>query len=287
MSVKPEQQTELAGEECRNAREYALQRVEEEAGEILKSEDLAEEYQCTQGHMQTVLRELAKDSEIKRVGWGRYAAIPGDEPDEESGEEVSEAEEKEVGVPSVGGGVRSQGTDTREERRENEPIQCPEDGCEYEGFSVEGLRKHSNAVRSHDWKDIKDEIGVKELNDFERSEDLHEESMVTEEELQMQRPATTGEDEEEASGGGHGDDPGDDQAEDLDVEQEAASVEKYIEKDGKGIPLPVSSTVLIVAVAVGIAALWLFTRYSSGGTQNQQEQQEQQEDVFSDARGLI
>lgn len=292
MSVEPEQQTEFEGEECRNAREYALQRVEEEAGEILKSEDLAEEYQCTQGHMQTVLRELAKDGEIKRVGWGRYAAIPADEPDEEGGEEVSEDEDEGVGVPSAGGGVRLQGIGTGEERREDEdgeePIQCPEDGCEYEGFSAEGLRKHSNAVRNHDWEDIKDEIDMEELDDFERSEDVHEEGMVTEEELQMQRPGSGRSVEEEESEDDHGDDLDDDRAEDLESEQDGEIVEDVTETTSKGIPLPVSSTVLIVAVAVGIGALWLFMRSNSGGSQEQQSQQEQQGglDPFEDG-GLI
>jgi hypothetical protein len=288
MSVEPEQQTEFEGEECRNAREYALQRVEEEAGEILKSEDLAEEYQCTQGHMQTVLRELAKDGEIKRVGWGRYAAIPAGEGSEEPDAEADEEEEEGDELPSVGGGVRSQGIGTRVERPEDEdadePIQCPEERCEYEGFSVDGLRKHSNAVRSHDWEDIKDEIDVEELDDYERSEDVHGESMVTEEELQMQRPAgARSADQEEESE--------DDQGDDVDDEQEALPVEEDVEEDVKGIPLPVSKGTLVLGIGVAVGGFllwkWMNEQQMRGTHQNPQDEQNQQLDGFSKESGLI
>ena len=182
MSTEQVQADGNEGFECRNAREYGLKRVEEERGEILKSADLAEEYQCTQDHMQTVLRDLARDGEIKRIGWGRYTAVPGGSTEENASQEGEKADD----IPSGDGGAQSQDTDmteTSQDGEEREPLECPAKSCDYEGFSIEGVRKHSNAVQGHDWDDIKEDLNRAKLADFERSEGLGGSDMVTDEEL--------------------------------------------------------------------------------------------------------
>lgn len=274
MSTEPVQESQSGEVECRNAREYALKRVEEEDGEIMKSEDLAEEYKCSKEHMQDVLRELSKEGEIKRVGFGRYAAKSADTEDE-----VPDEEGRDDDLPSMDGGARSRDTDTTETYPDGrEPVECPAEGCEYEGFSVEGLRKHSNAVRSHDWEDIEDQLDMTELEDFEWYEGSQEETMApTEEEMQLQREMVVDELDQ---------DDGDDDVDDREDEGDEETVEdvEEIEASSGGMPnIPVE--VVVAAAVVVFVAWWLFFR-SDSSTEQQQEEQGQQ-DILEDATGLI
>jgi len=233
--------------DCENAKEYAIESLRE-GDEPVKAADLAGEYECSPGHMRDVLREA---SEVERVSRGLYALST-----------ETEASEPDTGIerPSADGPLLSPDTDGTvgdRETGETEAVECPVEGCDYEGDDLLALRGHANSMMNHNWEDVEDE--------------LEEEDMETEEAIEAQRERAIDDDQDDG----------------VDDEQSEEVDKDVAETTEKGIPLPVSTTTLFVGVVVGIGALWLFTRYSSGGTQNQQNQQEQQEDVFSNARGLI
>jgi len=74
-----------APEMCRNAEEFALRMLEETDGSVQPS-GLAQQYGCTSGHMQDVLRGLMEDGEIQRVDEGKYRGRPKGEPADLLGE---------------------------------------------------------------------------------------------------------------------------------------------------------------------------------------------------------
>lgn len=276
MSTKPAENQDSDDSHCKNAQEYAKRQVVEAAGKIVTSEELAEKYKCTQEYMQNTLRNLAKEGEIKQVGRSRYAAFSGDVVEEKGEEEGNSG----GSIPSVDGGALSRDTDTPATSpvdEDTEGVECPEEGCDFEGYTPEQLRGHANSKTNHDWGEVKENIDTEEFGNTESEGD----SMVSERELELQRESYSDDQEE---------DSGNDQAEVVVDEQDGEIVEEVTETTEKGIPLAVSSTTLIVAVAVGIAALWLFTQYNLKGTQDQQEEQEQDAGVAAARqvkRGLI
>jgi len=111
---------------CSNAEEYAVEFLEQHEG-AAKPSVIAEEYGCTPGHMQDVLRE---SDQTVRVDHGEYALSTAtdttdgdawfdvDSESEASGEAVVEAgnDDGENRGPSGDGGHRSEDLDTQDDR---------------------------------------------------------------------------------------------------------------------------------------------------------------------------
>jgi hypothetical protein len=195
---------------CRNAEEYALRVLESRDGTVSPGE-LAEEYGCTPGHMQDVLRE---SEETVRVEIGEYAlsteestgdedTLTSVEPADKAGFEALEAaRDVDTGTerPSAGGGPQ---------------LEAPggTDGDQEEGEEQEG-NEEGGAVEAVDVTDATD-----------------------------------------AAGGGEG------------IDESGGEM--------PGIPVPVSSTTLVVAVGVLVFAVLVF-QYVRGGTEGEQNDENQQ-----------
>jgi len=83
---------------CKNAEQYAFQRLEEE-GEPMRAKDLAEEYECTNGHMRRALNNLRDAGKVRRVRRGLYALTSGEENGESSEMNVADLSDARKSEP--------------------------------------------------------------------------------------------------------------------------------------------------------------------------------------------
>jgi hypothetical protein len=89
MSAKSEgtgDEPDVSPGSCRNAEEYALRRLEGEAGAVQPAE-IAGEYGCTPGHMRRALNNLRESGDVVRVGHGQYTSKNGDSTESEQPDE--------------------------------------------------------------------------------------------------------------------------------------------------------------------------------------------------------
>lgn len=250
MSVDPLEKARSEVVECRNARNFAERRLRQAEG-VVKPHELAQEYDCTQGHMQDVLAELVDDGVAEKLGWGRYRWA-GETGDSES---AKSTEEEQL---SLDGPTPLLDTDTADESPEDSPVECPYENCDYTGETAHKLQKHANAKPRHDWEAIKEEVGLEDYQ--EEKEHRHE----------IELP-------DEGQEDGTDDDRDGEQGDES--EEIVEDVEETTEVGMPSIPI---EAVIVVAVAA-FAVWWLFFRESSASSGSEQSQED--DEVFGS--GLI
>jgi hypothetical protein len=241
-------------EACDDAPEYVMKRLARTGGTVTPS-TLADEYDCSNGHMQDTLRDLHDEGLVERVARGEYALAE----DADRAEVGSDEGNGPVSMLPAGGPAQSPDTDTTAGDQgggeDGEGVECPVDGCDFEADGPLSLRGHANSALDHNWEDVK-----------------------------------------EAMDGG-GDGPGDEGAEPPEMgEPEIVDVDELEESgddvDGPGgIPLPVSSTTLVVGVASVFLVIVLWSYLRADGSESEQQPQEgggqDPEDPFIDDMDLV
>jgi hypothetical protein len=225
--------------ECENAEQYAIERLKQE-DEPVKAAELAGEYECSPGHMRDVLR---KASEVQRVSRGLYALSTDDD---------STETETEIDRPSADGPLLSPvtgGADGGPDSDETGLVECPVEGCDYEGDDKMALRGHANSMLDHDWEEVKTEV---------------ENDMETEDAIEVQRDRAF--------------DSEDDDQDDAEI----VEVEETTETGMAGIPVE-----LVIVAAVAMFVFWWLFLSSGSSDDEQTEDSDDLEDMIGDGNGLI
>jgi len=216
--------------------------------------DLADEYGCSNGHARNVLSDLLSDGEVARVGRGEYVAPPPEDEDAET--------DVLAGVPAD---IRESGAAA--EDSEDEQMQADSDS-EGNGHREDGPARSEDRAGTG--------------GDQEGSE------MPTGDELERQREQVVDEDDEgdeseEIGAEEDGDDSGEGTDEYAGDGPEAVAVETVEDVDGEesgGIPVPVSSTKLVVGVGLALLIVMWWARQQNQKSEESQEEQEQEEEGF-------
>jgi hypothetical protein len=148
---------------CKNAEQYALKRLEQ-ADEPLRPAQMADEYDCTPGHMRDALLELRNDRKVERVGRGEYALTGGDHAGFEADENGDgDSSETDADSPT---------SDTETDGSGDEAV-APDDDGVIERPSVDGgLPSLDIGIQDGDRDESKDDVD--ELDDGQDGEEIVE-----------------------------------------------------------------------------------------------------------------